>query len=427
MSSVSEIALDDLKAKLRHQAHISLFQQKVLAVLLGEVLSSTVYEILSAAMAGDESLSNAQALIARSIYAVLISIYSPAMGWLLSKRSHDKDTFFATVMKNHAAICPILLAWGWKNWAAALETFAGADLWDEVVVALFLTVFVSAAQSAPCFGANKAKIMAGGDEATLMARFMVLPSSFGLTLGYVWNAVTTYFVGKLQQIYPHFVFFNFAIQFTYTFIAAFLCTAMTMQLKNRSSSEQDPHAASKTDAPLQQLNSWSGLTVAESNLKDLACTVLSFVYGWALLDLCNNFAFNTMFRCSSYSTCSYQSNFAYAFCVTLVFTASSSVLHMCERHADEDAGLMQAIELQIHAMILTVGWAWMNFYSTLMSNATSPAHHGVKVFLYVISLFVIFVFNSVTEFVLQKAHNGHAKKLKHFIEELGKSGAREEI
>lgn len=196
-----------------------------------------------------------------------------------------------------------------------------------------------------------------------------------------------------------------------------------MQLKKRSA-EQTP-AASKTDAPasLHQLNAWSGLAVGESTCKDVTCTILSFVYGWALLDLCNNFAFNAMFGCSSYSTCSFQSNFVYAFCVTMVFSTSCSVLHMCERHTDDHAGLAQAIKLHINAMILTVGWAWMNFYSTLMSDATAMSPPGISILLYVISLLIVFVFNSVTEFILQKAHNGHAYKLKHAIEQLGKPGA----
>jgi len=413
MSTVTRIMITDLKSKLDHQAHITAFEQKVLAVLLGEVLSSTVYEILTVAIVGDGSLSNAQALIARSIYAVLVSIYSPVMGWLLSKRSRGKDTFISIALQGHASICPVLLAWGWKDWAAALQTFIGAELWDEVVVAVVLTALVTAAQAAPCFSRSKASIAAGGDEDTLMARFLTVPSGFALTLGYVWNVVTTYFVGNIQKLEDSY-HFDFMVQGIYSLIACIFCTAITVCLKKRG----EPLPASKSERTLGRLSTWSGMDTGASTLNTLVCTTLSFIYGWAMLDVADDWGFGVMFQCSSYSACSYQSNFVYALCVTITFALASSILNQCKQQEDTDIGFAHAVELQLNGMILTVGWAWMNFYSTNMSDVTKGASGGHTLLLYIGSLVAIVTFHSLTEFVLHKSHKSYVQRMKQAIEEL---------
>eukprot|EP00440_Ansanella_granifera_P059963 gb/GFBE01064990.1/.p1 GENE.gb/GFBE01064990.1/~~gb/GFBE01064990.1/.p1 ORF type:complete len:427 (+),score=72.48 gb/GFBE01064990.1/:1-1281(+) len=413
------VVTKDLKDKLNHQSHISVFQQKVLAVLLGEVLSSTVYEALSVAMAGSDALTNAQALIARSIYAVAISVYSPVMSWLLSN-THGKYAFMATVASNHANICPVLLAWGWKNWAAALDTWAGAELWDEIVVAVVLTLLVVAVQAMPCYSKSKAKILAG--EGTLVTRFLVLLSSFGLTLGYVWNTVATYAVGKVQKLESSY-HFDFLIQGVYTIIIGTAITVIIVQLKKHGGG---PAPTSDVEAQVEKVAAWTGLDAVASNLKSLVCTVLSFIYGWGLLDTSDDFGFGIMFQCSSYSACSYQSNFVYAMIVTGAFAQGSAILNRCKQSEACGPALSQAISLQTNAMVLTVGWAWMNFYSTFMSDATKTVGPGMSVLLYFTCMLVIFMFNSLSNFVLAMAETGHAKALKEAIVELVSGGAATE-
>lgn len=409
MQTIKKVLMDDLHSKLGHSAHIQVFLQKVLAVLLGEVLSSTAYEIITVIMVGDGSMSNAQALIARSIYAVLISIYAPVAECMIKKRVKNPQSFWGCTALSHANICAVLLAWGWKNWAAALDTFAGAELWDEAVIALAMTILVVAAQSAPCFGKNKAAVAAGGDEDTVMARFMVIPASLGLTLGYLWNLVATYFVSKVQALESSY-HFDFMIQAVYALIACTSCTVIVCQLKKPRPIE---------NGRSQSVNDWSGLTAApEGHLKALTCTVLSFVYGWALLDTCDDWGFGVMFNCSSYSACSYQSNFAYSLAITICFTGTSFLLCRLKDFEPSDSKLSQAVSLQINAMVLTVGWAWMNFYSTIMSDATSGEPAGTKVLEYFSSMLCIVVLHSLSQFIATRTHAGWVRKTNEALETL---------
>merc|ERR1712232_756233 len=89
---------------------------------------------------------------------------------------------------------------GWKNWASQLDTLAGSEIYDELAVALVLTIMVVAAQMMPCFMRAKNNVGAGGDADTLCARFATLPGNFMLTIGYVWNQVLSWIVGKVQGL-----------------------------------------------------------------------------------------------------------------------------------------------------------------------------------------------------------------------------------
>jgi len=431
METVKQILIDDLMRQLHRQTQLMAFVEKILCVLLAEAFSSTVYEILSVIIAPNSALTNVQQLIARSIYAVLISIYNPIVGWLLARSAASRQsTFLGIAAHSHAALCPVLLAWGWKDWASQLDVVAGPAVWDELVVALVLTFLVVSAQVMPCFKRAKAAVAAaGGESDTLCARFAVLPGCFMLTLGYVWNEVISWIVGKVQGLEPtpsyHFLF---TIQFAYAVLACIIITVVsvyitkTVEVWKKSFTDVEKAVMHPREVSVvHNLKDWAGLEGAY--VVEIVPAILAFVYGWAVLDTADDFGFGVMFSCSSYSACSYQSNFVYAVVCSAGFAIGAMVLHSFKHFEHESALMCKAVALQINAMILTVGWAWMNFYSTIMSDATSKSPFnsaGQKISIYVVSTIVIWLVHAVFQFILQRTNQGLQAKLKKSMEALEK-------
>jgi len=255
---------------------------------------------------------------------------------------------------------------------------------------------------------RRLEIQANAD--TLMARYLTLPSSGALMVGYVWNVVATWAVSKVQDEGDSY-HFDFFVQGAYTLIACTMCTALTVRLKrSMQQAKSQPH-----ETGIHQLNTWAGLEEAEENVRPLVISTLSFLFGWALLDTADDWAFGVMCQCPSYSTCSYQSNFVYAMSVTVIFALSASILDKAKEAVNSESILATAVSLQVNGMILTVGWAWMNFYSTLMSDATSPSPPGMKVVLYVNSLIIVMVFHSLTQYCLQTAHVAFVQRMKEAL------------
>eukprot|EP00928_Gymnodinium_smaydae_P044802 TRINITY_DN29906_c0_g1_i1.p1 TRINITY_DN29906_c0_g1~~TRINITY_DN29906_c0_g1_i1.p1 ORF type:complete len:452 (-),score=35.33 TRINITY_DN29906_c0_g1_i1:447-1754(-) len=403
----------ETKLEIVGQQRLMRFVSKCLTVLLAEGLSNTCYQILEDVMVADGQLDTVQALLARSIYAVLITLYATVMSWVSSKSARAKKTdFLGLCLQLHATVCPVLLAWGWKDWAAALDKWSGPELWDEVVVAISLTLVVAVAQAFPCFRRFKAAVAEGGESDTLLARIVILPSNLGLTLGYVWNMVATYFVQKVQSLngLHHYVF---AIQAAYTLIVGvsvtFTLLAIAQRAEKQKSDSSDPGKPDK-------MYEWGG--AVQKTWTDLLCSVLAFVYAWALLDSCDDWAFGVMFGCSGPTACSYQSNFVYAMTITVVFSYFSSVLCTWQQLESENTSLGKAISLQINAMVLTVGWAWMNFYSAWTSHATKGASVLHTMIVYVIVLIFIVVFVALFNFVFQKVSIVTGARRKQILDRL---------
>jgi len=408
---------ENVQMELAHQGQILAFFNKVLAVLLGEVLSSTGYELITVLFVGNGTMSNWQALQARSVYAVFITLYMPVAGYVFSKihSRMPRDSLTGIFLESQTNICPVLLAWGWKDWAAALDTWAGAEAWDEIVVAASFTLLVVAVQSFGRVQKHQAEIAAGGNH--LFGRFLLIPASFGLACGYLWNEVATFGVSKIQALKPSWLgtySFEFVIQAGYTIFICATITRLTIFLKRPT---KDSHSEARAMKVIKSaLHDWSA-----SGLRALMCIILSFIYAWAVLDASEDWVFGVMFQCSSYSSCSYQSNFAYAVGVTLVFSGAAVILNKAEHLMAANHDFTQAVELLENAMILTVGWAWMNFYSTFMSSASAAATSESKVAIYFISAFTLFPFHTLLHFIIQRVHNKLVQKAKIALTSLEKS------
>lgn len=338
------------------------------------------------------------------------------MGWALTKHARaNQSSFIGIALHSHASVCPVLLAWGWKDWASQLDTWAGKKLWHELLVAIILTIFVATPQILPCFQKFKAAVAGGGPSDTLLARYMILPASFLLTLGYTWNVVATWVVGKIQntQSAPTFHFI-FTVQFVYSVIVGVAITVVSVKIVGFAAKRKaaDAEKGEGETQAMHNARDWVGLE--QQNCLQLVPGILAFVYGWALLDAMDDLAFGIMFHCSSYSTCSYQSNFVYAMSVMVAFAGFTFLLDRFREFSQDSPMLCKAVDLQINAMVLTVGWAWINFYTQYMSGASkgSPfdtAEHSVV--LYVASDVVILVLHSTAQFILTRTHQGLTLRL----------------
>jgi hypothetical protein len=353
----------------------------------------------------------------RTIYAVLITIYAPFMSWLLATKCScaKGESFLALTLQYHGKTCPVLFAWGWKDFASELDIKTAEDngktVYDELVVAGVLTVLVVGFQTLPCFAKMKS-------SDTLLARYVQVAGSLSLTLGYVWNMVATIPLTKIQEIHPpdHFSFY-FMTQAYYALIVAILATIVGGLLSDKPKAvDTHEHLKEEHQGPI-----WHTVFAAEGILKQTILQVWTFIYAWGFLDTLDDWAFGVMFHCTSNSRCSYQSNFVYALSVTCALVTASAVLDKCKQFTTSP-GFKNAATMQSSAMLLTVGWAWMNSYSTYLSAITKPAKdEGTIVTVYVKVLAFVFVIANIIHYVFAKTELGLARYHKEMVADLKQS------
>lgn len=412
MDVVRGILLEQIRLRLQSHAQVESFVMKVVCVILAEGLSNTFYRGMTAIIAGDGTMTDLQALIARSMYVAFVTLYAPVVAWVIEKTKWIMTgrSFPATSIKLQRKVCPVLLAWGWKDWAAQLDTWAGAELWDEAAVAICLTVVVVVLQTIPVYIQAKRGVAAGGSEDRLIRRIFIFPSSMMLTLGYVWNLVATWFVTQVQDQYhrptddPAYAY-QFMVQATYTVVLGILVAVFSVRILLARAESKHVSVDSHWDGPGQ--TAWS----------DVALSTMSFVYAWAVLDSCDDWGFGLMFNCTSPTVCSYQSNFVYSCCVTVCFAICAITLNRWQQF-EERPMITTMIGLQINAMILTVGWAWMNFYTVFMSSATQQTRASTAFAVHILVLIVIIVFTSIVMYALESIRRDQTSRSRQQIDAL---------
>jgi len=386
---VDAFVVQELRLQVQRQQGMDGFVNKVVSVLVAEAYSNTFYQILSVIMVGDGTMSVDQALLARSIYVVLVTLLCPFWGWFFSKREKG-HSFLSVMMDQLGKICPVLIAWGWKDWASQLDTWAGPALWDELIVALVLTVVVVGVEVIPFYRKAKARVAAGGDEDTILMRIVTFPCSLALMLGYIWNSVASYPVGKIQDLEGGFEY-KWAIQSAYTIVAAVIITNVTVQITKRTEAKTAEGVGitdgSKPSGGLKISQHFESLV--GDGFSHTIITTLSFIYAWAVLDTMDDWSFGVMNQCASYSSCSPQANFSYSVGILFCFSSGAFILQRWSETEPGNFVLCKAIHLQTNAMIMTVGWAWMNFYTVWTAAATKKMGAGGTIWVYVISLFVV--------------------------------------
>jgi len=417
MEGIRDVMLEHFQARMEFHTVFMAFAQKVISVLIAEALSTTVGHCVHALY------PSGKPLLRHSIYCGLILLYAPTAAWVITRkcRCSQGESFIAVSLRYHAKVCPILLAWAIKNWAAALDREVGDDVWDELIVALCLTLFVGGAEMLPCFNEAKKAVAAGADSDTLRARFASIPAACGLALGYAWNAVATPPVTHAQKEFKNYED-RFAIQAMYALITGVVATVMIRCLsmppaKNKSDIEKAQGDKTDDGKSMGHVHTtdWSGQAV--STWRSLVSTILSFIYAWAFLDAVDDWAFGVIENCASPFKCSFQVNFEYSLVVTVFFVAGAAILEKCKQWSDSPT-FKQAISLQLNAMSLTVGWAWMNFYTVFMHVRVKRVSNAMGVLMYFQVLVVIFVFTNMINFILNTIDVGMQRSHKNAIARL---------
>jgi hypothetical protein len=410
--------LDDITMQHGRHGLVMSFVQKVISVLLAEAFSNTVYTVLLIYMED-------QKLVARTIYAVFVTIYSPFTAWLITKCSCAQGAnFLASSLQLHATICPVFVAWGWKDWANEVHEKAGKSIAPDLILASSATLVIICLQAMPCFIRYQKAVASGGKESTLLARYATLPATLNLTVGFCWNLTATHPIGKLQDEFKSYGY-KFSIQMAYAVLIGVIAIALHICAGNRNKSKsiieiEKTHQEKEAHHHAFGFHSFGQNDSAVSfGRVALNCmvTILAFVYAWAFLDSVDDFAFGIMFRCASYSKCSQEANFVTAAVVTAAFIPSAMVMHKCREHETYD--LTTIIGLQLNAMMLTVGWMWMDWYTVFMDAMTAEANKngsddGIIIMIYCQVFAIFLVFTSALYFIFKRTDMGltkHAKEV----------------
>jgi hypothetical protein len=409
--------LDDITVQHGRNALVMSFVQKVISVLLAEAFSNTAYTALLILIGQD------QQLVARTIYAVFVTIYSPFMAWLITNKCSCAQgaSFLATSLQLHATICPVFVAWGWKDWVNQVHDKTGSHQGEDLILASSATLIVICLQALPCFGRYQKVVASGGKESTLLARYATLPATLNLTCGFCWKVAATRPIDNLQDEYKSFGY-KFSIQMAYAVVTGVVAIALNICGGNRNKAKS-LREIEKTHEEKESHHHAFGFHAFGENDGTMSfgrtclnciMTIMAFVYAWAFLDSVDDFSFGLMFRCLSYAKCSQEANFATALVVTTALIPSAIVMHKCREHETFD--LTTVINLQLNAMMLTVGWMWMNWYTVLMDLLTHKAEGGMKIMMYSQVLAVFSVFTSALYFIFKRTDIGLTKRAKEVNE-----------
>jgi hypothetical protein len=371
-----------------------------------EAFSNTVYGILLICIGKEKD----RQLLCRTIYALFVTFYSPLIAWLITKTCANKTSYLAMCLQFHALICPVMLAWGWKDWADAFHAAEFNGIVPDVILACSATLLIVFLQALPCFGRYQKAMAIGGEQFTLLASYATVPASLNLTVGYCWNLVATHPVGKIKELH-HDYDYIFTVQLVYALLVGALAGAAAIYGQHTDSaiprySTTAPHI--EVDTGAADIQGFTDSIVRTT----LHCgvTIMSFVYAWAFLHAADEFGFGVMFRCASAGKCSQQNNLIHAVILTAFLIPSAILLHKCKEFGTHVVKTI--IGLQTRAMVLAVGWFWMNWYLTFMSYVNSHYHTDTADILNYVKVLVMFlILTSLVYFAFQRTHIGMTKQL----------------
>jgi len=297
--------------------------------------------------------------------------------------------------------------------SAVISSEGSEEFWPQLLAASCLTVVIGMAEALPCFRRSQQGVKAGDSRDTLCARIATMPAHLGLAVGYTWNAVFSWVPNTLIKK-TNTGLFILMIQVVYYLIITSVITAVSIAWsrhhdtkaaadkqnlqaeQSRPDSENNDEQTDQrgdeqneqqqkqpqqlapsdddTELGLTPESAMWAVTKAEHDLLEMSGQVfidsLGFIYAWAQLDTVNAFFFNYMLGCESSTLCTYQSNFALAAAVTLIFTRLAHIWKMEHRHS---AWNRQATVLVNKSLSLNVGWAWSNYCSTAVASASASS------------------------------------------------------
>jgi len=340
------------------EATLKKYMTTSMATCVAWITSDTFYYLVATALhRSQDTMSKSEAFVTRTIYAVLAMILIPVVLWALRPQAGRTQgtTFLADCLKLVVSFVPMILNWAIMNVVVSLTDWV-VEWWASLVVALGFMALLTAFELTPYYKNAKAAVEAGDADDTICTRLCMIPANCFLALGRAWNIFINHPITALQDQVagkPHLVFF---IQMVYYILANTAIILLTGWWSGRSvvlakkAKEEEDHSLCMTvehhEADIEMVSG------------DLFIGALSFVYAWALMYTLNDFFFMVICNCASASACSYQSNFAFAIILTIIFTRISTNLQYQDRKETFGKASQSLI---IHAFSLCTGWAWIGY------------------------------------------------------------------
>ncbi|CAE8619437.1 unnamed protein product, partial [Polarella glacialis] len=385
------------------------FLQLCLATGCAWMTADAVYEVvcqcyLARGTARRDSLSHADLLVARVIVACILALLVPPLSLVVEQvRDINGLTRLSAFLKLLKKALPMTMGWAWKDLVAQLTVWTVHDKGIPAyvmrpVIALGITVYVASLMRMPCVKAafnnnninnkgaftnnninnnnnnnddNNSSNKKGLSKAKLLDRYLCLPSSYMLAVGYSYNqsvqCLIQLLTGKMaagldEEIYA---ILNVIVQASYYSVVSLATVRITCWWAGR---EEGLHH--EIDL-LKQGNAGVKKRIADEvqvELGEVFVHGLAFVYAWALYDMLQCVYFPVLVSCASWQTCDFRKNFLFAVVVTIF----SVITTWPEKSQQRKTKQGQTYQLLVTtALSLTCIWAWSNFYSTLQSTFIS--------------------------------------------------------
>jgi len=290
----------------------------------------------------------------------------PTLDWFLRDVPETRG-FKRDQMHLFKTCLPMFFAWAWKGLVSAMINLDGGAFLVKILVALGISGFVVLAELCPCYSRRAQAISEKGDGDTICARILVFPGHLGLSVGFAWNAVCKHWQSAITVEEPLLVFMiesvYFCVMTTLMVLLIIVLTrrkrACTADLEDAEDDDGDTSFSEDMFRITNQLDFVTSATMMES---------VHFVFAWGQLDLLNAFFFTYLLGCESATTCTHQSNFAFATILTIIAAQGVSVLTVENRRQEVNKAFS---DLARKALGLNVGWAWANWTTTAIANAVS--------------------------------------------------------
>jgi len=367
------------------------FMELVIATVNAWVTSQFFYELLRQAVSKATSTIGHDNLIARSIYAVVVSILVPLLDVLLARGGLPIQGagLWQDGKRLFQACQGILLAWGWKDWINQVifaadeqdsDNNVGTEFGIALLVAAVFTLILALAEALPCYGRSKKAVDTGGAGATFLQRFAILPSRVGLAAGFAWDQVAQFGIVQLQRRVQS-TNVDFLIQLSYYLLLTPVIVYLTVKWDTKQNELKSEEAKAEVEAADRSNSGLSRMIKSAEHYGEeferMAGTIvvssLSFVYAWALSNTLNNLFFRVVMACEGAVTCTQGSNMVFS--LGLSFLGVSIVMFKQTVHRRQKLTQTNQV-LQMNAWALSVGWSWANSTKVALNRAKSSMKEG---------------------------------------------------
>eukprot|EP00440_Ansanella_granifera_P009656 gb/GFBE01010462.1/.p1 GENE.gb/GFBE01010462.1/~~gb/GFBE01010462.1/.p1 ORF type:complete len:528 (+),score=135.06 gb/GFBE01010462.1/:1-1584(+) len=366
-AQVLQKALRDREEK-KHRAQetvMEMFVTRCLSTGCAWLLQAFGYQlivyIMNQADPGDPS-DPLRVWVGYCIYACFVLLLVPPAQFMFAKKGSDWSPRLASLRRLQAKAWPMTIAWAIKDVVAKFLAYTNQTFWDELVVAIVVTLLVTAVNAIPAVVRATSALKSKPPQDSVCIRYLNVPNTFLLAVGYSINTLARFAVTELSEYttekLPQGATNVLSVVVQTIYWAGMSAVILKINSWWHESQEEKKHDDHKTGehAALAEFEH-----ECEHDVMQTLTAGLGFVYGWGLSDTLRAIYYPFFMGCKSYRTCSYQQVWYYAILVTGVLGVFTSKLSTQEYRSASSKSYQS---LMLTAMALTVGWAWMNVFES---------------------------------------------------------------